>query len=143
MSPESIMRRMRKNKATQEEEDSIELQADLIDDAIDRGSRGLGINLKNQVGLCAECNNYRYAENDMHMIVMSECCGFGWDTPKVITGRQKIRNCSQYKAKGEMDINTMIEIAHIIDLDNPMTTRKKAGFTSEELKDHDKTKSKG
>ena len=133
----SVLRRTMDH--THEEYDKIEQKADAINEKAN--SRGLGANIEAVVGICHNCTHYKFAENELHQIVYSICDGFSYDYP-IRIGKQKIKYCTQHSPNGQLDIDTMMRMAHLIDLDNLQTTRKQAGFTSEELKDHEKDKNR-
>jgi hypothetical protein len=97
----------------------VSMERDQINRGIEDGrtGRGFGANLEAMVGLCAKCDNYNYVENDVHQIIHSVCNGFGWDSLIAVSGKNKIRNCSNYTRKGEMSLRDMYKMATLIDPD--------------------------
>jgi len=75
-------------------------------------STKLGPNHQETVGICSTCNNYQFAINDVHQIVLSRCEAF-----EVILGKQRVSECSSYRAKNQMSLHTMYEIATLIDVE--------------------------
>jgi hypothetical protein len=73
--------------------------------------RGFSPDHTGTVGICANCKNYEYAEDSMHQIVHAKCEAFNRPL-----GRSRIANCSRYDEKGRMSLNTMFDMATLIDL---------------------------
>jgi hypothetical protein len=63
------------------------------------------------------------------------CTGFVYDKPIAI-GKHAIKNCTNFKKKGEMDVNTMFQIATLID--PAELNRKPAGFVPPKEKEEEK-----
>jgi len=78
---------------------------------IETKSRGFGPNLEAIVGICATCGRYQYVLNDTHQLVHSYCC-----VHERYIGRHKVKECSAYHAKNQLSLNTMYEMATLIDV---------------------------
>lgn len=85
-------------------------------------TKGFGPNLENVVGICATCNHYEYAVNDMHMVVVSYCSNYRTSIRKT-----RIEECSNHTPKGVMSLHDMYQVATLIDVD--ANEEKTAGFT--------------
>ena len=94
----------------------------------------MGANVYSIVGICANCSNYVYAENDIYQIVYSACSGLNYDNPVPI-GKHFIRNCTNFNQKGRLGIQAMFGMATMIEPGEITGKRRIAGFTSEELKE--------
>jgi hypothetical protein len=106
-----------------------------IDKAIERkrGSRGFETNLKSLAGICASCDSYVFVEDDMHLIVFSGCKGMSWEgTPVPLKPGKVVRNCSEFIKKGQMNLQTMFQIATLVD---PPEETKIKGFVPNKTKE--------
>jgi len=83
------------------------------------GNGGGGPRHGETVGICATCQHYNFAENDLGQVVYSRCNEFDRDL-----GRNRIVNCSNYEELGRLSLRSMFDIAHIINADN----KTKIGF---------------
>jgi hypothetical protein len=131
---------MAKNKAYEDGELTPEF--DIVDDAGDRikeaiqkdGGRGLGNNIYEVVGICANCQHFDYIENDIHQVVYSACRGLTYDNPIGI-GKHCIKACTSFNKKGELSLSAMFSIATLIEPGEITGKRREAGFMSKELKE--------
>ena len=63
------------------------------------------------VGICANCGNYEYVENDVRQIIFSYCSHYN-----VRIGRHKIGNCNCFQEKLAMTLTQMWQMATFIDI---------------------------
>lgn len=70
------------------------------------------------VGICANCQSYEYAENDVHQIIHSRCSDF-----RRPLGASRITQCSNFAERGQLSLRTMFDMAVLID-----APKRKAGF---------------
>ena len=87
-----------------------------------QSSTGFGPNIKQSVGLCASCRYFIYIINDIHQLIYAKC-----DSTRCNLGKHKIKECSAYKKRGQIDIEDMFQIATMI---NPEDIKDEPGFLS-------------
>ncbi len=100
----------------------------LQEEAEDRERQGS--NYKKCFGRCSTCEYFQYVESEFGPL-LAKCSMFD----RLVSARNSVKNCSEYKEKGRLSLQTMWSLA--IPIENKAT--RKAGF----IRDEDEEKEDG
>ena len=88
----------------------LDMSRDTIESA-HSSNNGFRPNLENIVGICYNCHNYCYAFNEVHQLVYSYCQRF-----EIKRAKERIVECSNYAERNRLSLESMYEIATLIDV---------------------------
>lgn len=99
----------------------------------EKSTSGFGPNAKEIFGLCSTCSYFELVVNDVHQIIRAKCVEF-----EVHLGKNRVSNCSSFNKVGQLNLNTMWQIATKIDI---TPDKDKPGFLTKGKKDENISRS--